>query len=68
MSLDDALNIVRTLLKLAGGSLITAGYFTDAQWADVTGGILALVGASWSFYAHRQKTAAVAAATQGVTK
>ena len=65
MSPDDIFALVRHVLTAAGGSLITAGYVSSTQWADIVGGLMALAGVGWSLWQKRQQRHAVDLARAG---
>ena len=62
MNQDNLFAFIRHVLTAAGGSLVTAGYVSSTQWADIVGGMIALAGVAWSFWQKHQQRQAVLSA------
>jgi hypothetical protein len=56
---DNLFALIRHILTASGGSLITAGYVSSTQWADIVGGAMAVGGVAWSLWQKRQQRQAV---------
>jgi len=61
MNQDAILNIIRSVLKVGGGMIVADGLATSDQWIAISGGIVALIGAVWSYWVSKKQTAAIAA-------
>lgn len=63
--MEQIKSAIRTLLKVVGASLATKGVVDDATLEAIIGGVVAAIGAVWSYYQHKSKPDASAnAATQ----
>lgn len=62
MDQDDTGALIRHILTAAGGSLVTNGLFTSAQWQDVVGGLMTIGAVAWSLWQKRQAKAKLNAA------
>lgn len=61
MNQDSVLNIIRSVLKVGGGMVVADGLATSDQWVAISGGLVALIGAVWSYWVSRKQTAIIAA-------
>ncbi len=52
MNADQVGGLIRAAMAMFGGWAIAHG-FTDASWLVVTGAVVAIVTAMWSWYAHK---------------
>lgn len=50
MKQEQFLGIVRHVLTAAGGILVTLGYSSDSAVQSVSGAVLALAAAGWSYW------------------
>lgn len=50
---EQVLGIVRHALTFAGGIVVMKGWAADSVVAEITGGIMTLVGAIWSVIAKK---------------
>lgn len=48
LSREQVLGIVRHVLTFVGGTIVAKGLATDGEIAEISGGILTLIGAIWS--------------------
>lgn len=55
--------MVRHLLTVAGGGLVSAGYMTGNDFADLVGAIATIAGVAWSLYHKWQMKKALTAAS-----
>lgn len=53
---DQILGFVRHALTLAGGAIVTNGYFTEAELLEAVGAAITLIGFGWSWLDKRNKT------------
>jgi len=51
---DQVLGITRHALTFVGGILIMKGLVDEALFTEITGGVMALVGAVWSIIDKKQ--------------
>lgn len=56
--MDTTLGVIRHILTLVGGGLVTNGTVTDGQLEIVTGAIVGIVGVVWSVFDKRKRTQA----------
>lgn len=61
-------SIIRHGLTSAAGALVTAGYLSDSDAAQVVGAIMALVGIAWSAYQKHGQIKEVQAALVAPTQ
>jgi len=61
MDKDTLLNLLRSLLKVAGSAAVAGGYMGDSDATAIVGGIVAIVGVVWSLVVHKKTAAALAA-------
>lgn len=54
MTQDQILGLVRHILTTSGGAAVAGGVATQDQMVAIVGGIVALAGAAWSYYAKRK--------------
>lgn len=50
-------SIIRAVLKIGGGVLVTKGVMTESALTDVTGAVITLVGVVWGIVAARKAAA-----------
>ena len=53
LSKEQWMGIIRHVLTFGGGILITKGLIDEGVWAEVSGGVITLVGAIWSIVAKK---------------
>ncbi|MBX3732607.1 MAG: hypothetical protein KF791_08440 [Verrucomicrobiae bacterium] len=58
MNRESLLGIVRHLLTVAGGGLVTSGSLTSSEMEQGVGALLTLAGIGWSLWAKRRQPAA----------
>jgi hypothetical protein len=54
MTQEQLLGVLRHILTVAGGALVTKGYIDEAGLLEGTGLIVSLVGFVWSYLAKRK--------------
>jgi hypothetical protein len=54
MTQEQVLGMLRHILTVAGGALVTRGYIDDAQLIEAIGIATSLVGFVWSYLAKRK--------------
>lgn len=54
MNKDVILGILRHILTFVGGIVIAKGYMDDATFVELSGAIVALVGALWSVFSKKK--------------
>ena len=55
--MDQGLWLLRVLLMSGGSALASRGIGDATLWEAITGGVVALAGAGWSYHARRNLTA-----------
>ena len=55
MTIIQALAVLRHVLGSLGGAMMGIGVGTEAQWLDISGGIMALAAILWSLYDKRDR-------------
>lgn len=69
MNQEQFLSLLRTILQVAGGALVTKGYVDDATMQATIGAILTIGATAWGIYARRDNgLVESAAAVPGVTE
>jgi hypothetical protein len=51
---DQTLGLIRHALTFVGGIIIAKGLVSDALFQEILGGIMTLVGASWSVLSKKK--------------
>jgi hypothetical protein len=64
MTSDQILGILRAILSAGGGFILAKGWVSAETWAWITGGILTMGPALWSWVSNRP--AAIAASAQAL--
>ena len=60
--MDNGLMLLRLALQAIGGALVTRGVGDAGVWEAVTGGVVMVAGAVWSWMARRRLVAAAESA------
>lgn len=63
MGQEEILGIVRHVLTVGAGALVTDGILTGGDAKDGVGAIMVLIGIGWSIWQKRQQRKALAAAS-----
>jgi len=57
MNSEQVMGMIRHALTIAGGFFVAQGLLTDGALTEIVGGIMAFVGASWSWWVKRDAPA-----------
>lgn len=57
MNQETIATLLRTLLKVGGGALVSKGLIDDTGWAEISGALLTIFGVVWGIVAARRAAA-----------
>lgn len=53
MNQDQIISLIRSVLKVGGGALVSRGLVQDSQWQEIVGILAAIIGLLWAQFSHR---------------
>jgi hypothetical protein len=65
MKQEQVLGLVRYVITIAGGFLVAQGLVTDGAMTEIIGGLMALLGTGWSWWAKTEAAPVVEDQTEG---
>lgn len=65
MNQEQVMGILRHVITIAGGFLVAQGMVTEGAMTEIIGGVMALIGTGWSWYAKTPAPVVVEDQTEG---